>query len=317
MIDLLEGKNREVKVGKHGLVFLTDSMPRLVNPGETGDHAILRAARTTTGIGDKPSDAQTDRGLIRYLMRHSHTTPVEFVVFQFYIALPIFVARQLVRHRMATLNEFSLRYSNPKDQCHVPEPTDIRKQSKTNRQGTEGQVEEGTALEFCEVTQETFDAAYKQYERDIGNGIGREQARWNLPLSTMTFWSWKIDLHNLFRTLSLRMDKHAQKEIQDFGVALHELTKELAPWAFEAWQDFDQRRDALLLTGPEVEYLVFLNTSVNMNATYLNLRVTMREQEEFVVKLRRIGLIIQAAKLENWIHDEKLRLKLEREKAKS
>jgi thymidylate synthase (FAD) len=235
------------------------------------------------------------------------------VVFQFYIALPIFVARQLVRHRMATLNEFSLRYSNPKDQCHVPEPTDIRKQSKTNRQGTEGQVEEGVALEFCEVTQETFDEAYKRYERDIGNGIGREQARWNLPLSTMTFWSWKIDLHNLFRTLSLRMDEHAQKEIQDFGVALHELTKELAPWAFEAWQDYDQRRDALLLTGPEVEYITYFNQSGRGDEPiHLTTRVTMREQEEFVAKLRTLGFDVQAEGLEIWIEKEKARLKAEK-----
>lgn len=324
LIDLLGNKPREVKIGKHGLVFLMDCMPRLVEEGQTGDHAILEAARTSYGNTTKKGEPVEDRGLIRYLMRHAHTTPVEMVVLKFYIALPIFVARQLVRHRMSTLNEYSLRYSQPKEQCYVPLPDEVRKQSKVNKQGSDGPVDPEVAGEFSQITEATFNAAYARYQVDIAGGIGREQARINLPLSTYTFWVWKIDLHNLFRTLSLRMDHHAQKEIRDYGVALYELTNQLAPWAFEAWNDYDTRRDAMVLTGPEVQFLAQLHEFQSstlaqglFKPSTLTHRVTLREQEEFVLKLRRLNLFDSASVLENWILEEKERLKREKEAKKT
>lgn len=311
MIDILEGLQREVKIGKHGLVFLMDCMPRLVQPGQTMDHAILEAARTSYGNTARVGKPDEDRGLIRYLMRHSHTTPVEMAVLKFYVALPIFVARQLVRHRMSTLNEYSLRYAQPKEQCYVPLPDEVRKQSKVNKQGSEGQVAPEVAGEFSQIAQDVFDEAYARYLKDVGNGIGREQARINLPLSTYTFWVWKIDLHNLFRTLSLRMDLHAQKEIRDYGEAFHALTKNLAPWAFEAWQDYDMRRGAMLLTALEVEWFQ-RNAEPHHEAVQLDARATLREQEEFHVKLLKLGRPLEADLLATWIVEEKERIRLEK-----
>lgn len=321
MIDILEGVNREVKIGEHGLVFLVDCMPRVIKPEQTMDHAILRAARTSYGNSEKEGTDAENRGLIRYLVRNAHTTPVEFCVFQFYLALPIFVARQLIRHRMQSVNEYSLRYSEPKEQCYVPPVDDVRQQSKTNKQGSEGQVDSDLAQYFREVTQETFDAAYKQYQGDTSNGIGREQARINLPLSTFTFWHFKMDLHNLLRTLSLRMDKHAQKEIRDYANAIYEIVKPLAPWTIEAFNDFDMRRDAMLLTGPEVNFLRDAERWAQnlgcVDPLHLNTRVTMREQEEFVVKLNRLGMTEQAGRLSDWIKSEKDRIKKEKDAAEA
>lgn len=317
--DLLLGRPREVKIGEHGLIFLMDSMPRLVEGNKTADHAITEAARTSYGNTMKECTPEEDRGLIRYLMRKGHTTPVEMVVLKFYIALPIFVARQLIRHRMSSLNEYSLRYKEPKDECFIPDASEVRKQSKVNKQGSEGQVENDIAFAFQEITAQTFDHARAQYLKDVGDGIGREQARINLPLSTFTYWVWKIDLHNLFRTLSLRMDHHAQKEIRDYGNALYQLTEQLAPWAFEAFNDFDTRRDAVVLTGPEVKFMQGLTNWDKTGEFPISLeeRVTLREQEEFVEKLTKLGFDVPAKRLSSWIEQEKARLKELKERKKS
>ncbi len=321
--DLLLGRPREVKIGEHGLIFLMDSMPRLVEGDKTADHAITEAARTSYGNTMKECTPEEDRGLIRYLMRKGHTTPVEMVVLKFYIALPIFVARQLIRHRMSSLNEYSLRYKEPKDECFIPDVGEVRKQSKVNKQGSEGQVDAQIAGDFQSITNNTFMTAYDTYRRSVAAGIGREQARINLPLSTFTYWVWKIDLHNLFRTLSLRMDHHAQKEIRDYGDALYKLTEQLAPWAFEAFNDFDTRRDAMVLTGPEVQFMQAL-TSWDVKdiehaapPTHLTTRVTLREQEEFQEKLVRLGFDVPAKRLANWIEIEKARIKELKEIKKS
>lgn len=255
LIDLLEGKQTEVRIGEYGLVAIMDCMPRLVKPGKTMDHALTQAARTSYGQHEKEALPKEDRTLVRYLMRHAHTTPIEMGVFKFYMALPIFVARQLVRHRMSTLNEYSMRYKEPKDECFVPDATEIRKQSKVNKQGSDGQVDDDTASEFQEMTRETFEVALKNYNRALSMGIGKEQARINLPVSTFTYWVWKVDLHNLLRTLSLRMHGHAQKEIRDYGQAFYDLIKPLSPWAVEAFDDYDMRRGATLLTRLDCDVL--------------------------------------------------------------
>lgn len=255
LIDLLEGKQTEVRIGEYGLVAIMDCMPRLVKPGKTMDHALTQAARTSYGQHEKEAPPKEDRTLVRYLMRHAHTTPIEMGVFKFYMALPIFVARQLVRHRMSTLNEYSMRYKEPKDECFIPEASEIRKQSKTNKQGSEGQVDDATADEFTQLTRETFETAMTNYKRALEMGIGKEQARINLPVSTFTYWVWKVDLHNLLRTLSLRMHGHAQKEIRDYGQAFYDLIKPLSPWAVEAFDDYDMRRGATLLTRLDCEII--------------------------------------------------------------
>ncbi len=169
---------------------------------------------------------------------------------------------------MSTLNEYSMRYKEPKDECFIPDASEIRKQSKSNKQGSEGQVDDATADEFIEMTRETFETAMKNYRRAIDMGIGKEQARFNLPVSTMTYWVWKIDLHNLLRTLSLRMHGHAQKEIRDYGQAFYDLIKPLSPWAVEAFDDYDMRRGATLLTRLDCEVLQHMNRSEYDAITY-------------------------------------------------
>src|SRR5271168_3005453 len=147
--DVMEGAARwEVKVHEHGLVALVDVMPRLVPVGKTADYAIVQAARVSYGEGTR--QVQEDRGLIRYLTRHQHTTPFEMVEFKFHQAMPIFVARQWIRHRTANVNEYSARYSVVRDRFYRPSIDNVRKQSATNRQGGEEPTDEITAREFCE-----------------------------------------------------------------------------------------------------------------------------------------------------------------------
>ncbi|HYG76896.1 MAG TPA: FAD-dependent thymidylate synthase [Planctomycetota bacterium] len=280
MPDLLEGLNREIKIGDYGIVRLIDCMPRLVEPGETFDHAVCQAARVSYGNDTKKSSEAVNRGLIRYLMRHHHGTPFEMVDIKFYMSLPIFVARQLIRHRTASINEYSMRYKQPKERFFVPDLANVRKQSKNNKQGSEGMVEIATAEKFIAYTEQVAAESYKNYQVYEDEGIGREIARINLPLSTFTEWYWEIDLRNLLGFLGLRMDPHAQKEIRDFAEACYQLTKPLAPYTFEAFEDF--QINAMYLTALDVEAI--------RTGKPLPERATDRERDEFVTKCERLGL---------------------------
>ena len=279
MNDLLEGRNREIRIGEHGIVRLVDCMPRLVEPGETFDHAVCQAARVSYGNDTKKSSEAVNRGLIRYLLRHHHGTPFEMVDIKFYMSLPIFVARQLIRHRTASINEYSMRYKQPKERFFIPDAQNVRKQSKNNKQGTEGMVELSSAESFMNYTQSVADASFENYQKWETEGIGREIARINLPLSTFTEWYWEIDLRNLLGFLMLRMDPHAQKEIRDFASACYELTKPLAPYTFEAFEDF--QLNAMYLTALEIDAL--------REKKPLPERATDRERDEFAAKCRKLG----------------------------
>src|SRR4051795_2407298 len=183
--DVMGGAARwEVKVHDHGLVALLDVMPRFAPVGKTADFAIVPAARVAYGHG--PKQVNEDRGLIRYLARHRHTTPFEMVEFKFHHVMPIFVARQWIRHRTANVNEYSARYSVVKDRFYRPSMESIRQQSKTNRQGGEGPADVSTAEDFLRYLEETEKAQYAGYERAIEGGIARELARVGLPLSVYT-----------------------------------------------------------------------------------------------------------------------------------
>src|SRR3984957_4709811 len=161
--DLMEGAARwEVKVHDHGLVALLDVMPRLAPVGKTADFAIVQAARVSYGAGTK--QINEDRGLIRYLARHRHSTPFEMVEFKFHHVMPIFVARQWIRHRTANVNEYSGRYSVVRDRYYQPNPDSVRKQSMANRQGGEGVVDDMTAKEFCDYLKE-LEGHYAKYEK--------------------------------------------------------------------------------------------------------------------------------------------------------
>jgi thymidylate synthase (FAD) len=235
-LDVMGGFARwEVKVHDHGLVALCDVMPRMVPAGKTADFAIVQAARVSYGQGTK--QVNEDRGLIRYLARHRHTTPFEMVEFKFHHVMPIFVARQWIRHRTANVNEYSARYSVVKDRFYKPTVQSVRKQSTLNRQGGEELIDEMTAREFCDYL-DRAETLYNEYEKLLEKGVSRELARIGLPVNAYTEWYWKCDLHNVMHFLSLRMDAHAQQEIRDYATAMFALIQPIVPIAAEAFLDY-------------------------------------------------------------------------------
>ena len=217
-----------IKCLDKGFVRLVDSMG--------GDDAIVQAARVSYGKGT--SKVSQDRGLIRYLMRHRHSTPFEMVEFKFHCKMPIFVARQWVRHRTANINEYSLRYSEARDEFYYPDPEHIQFQSALNKQGRMGEVtpelKQKVQDYFKEISERSF-AIYKELNQA---GIARELARSILPVNLYTEWYWKNDLHNLLHFIGLRSDSHAQYEIRVFSDAMAESVKAVAPFAWEAYQDY-------------------------------------------------------------------------------
>jgi thymidylate synthase (FAD) len=212
----------------HGFVALLDFMG--------GDYDIAEAARISYGMGTHTVSANRD--LLRYLLRHKHTTPYEMVQLKFHVKLPIFVARQLVRHRTAKINEYSMRYSLAPMQFYVPELDNFQKQSKSNKQGRDGvvpaDVYERIANAWSRMSLEASDV----YADAILDEVARELARLHLPVSLYTEWIWNIDLHNLMHFLGLRSDSHAQWEIQQFSNIKAGIAKIVAPLAFEAWIDY-------------------------------------------------------------------------------
>ena len=220
--------DKEFKVLDHGFVRLVDYMG--------GDQRIVQAARVSYGRGTKT--VREDRALIDYLIQNRHTSPFEQVVLTFHAKMPIFVARQWVRHRTARINEISGRYSVMKDEFYVPAEEDIRFQSKKDRQG--GSSEEVPAelrARVLEILSQTHTNAYKDYEELIEKEIARELARINLPLSLYTQWYWQIDLHNLFHFLALRLDWHAQREIRAYAEVMATMTRAVAPMAYEFFEE--------------------------------------------------------------------------------
>lgn len=248
---------REIKIHEHGFVALIDAMPRLVPEGKTADAAIVQAARVSYGQGTKK--VSEDRGLIRYLLRHRHTTPFEMVEFKFHIAMPIFIARQWIRHRTANVNEYSARYSILPDRFYKPTLDQVRKQSRANRQGGEETFDVGaegdevrTAEEFLNFLADS-EGMYQRYLELTEKGVSRELARIALPVSVYTEWYWKCDLHNILRFLSLRMDPHAQVEIREYAQAMFALLEEIVPVTMEAWRDYEL--ESVRLTRLEVDAL--------------------------------------------------------------
>jgi len=201
------------------------------------DAAIVQAARVSYGKGT--TKIHQDRGLIRYLMRHNHTSPFEMVEFKFHCKMPIFVARQWIRHRTASVNEYSLRYSKAIGDFYVPSATAIRFQSKTNRQGgSEETVPEELQQRVLQIIKAHSEKAWSDYEELEAHDIARELARIHLPLSLYTEWYWKIDLSNLLHFLKLRIDAHAQYEIRVYAEAIAEIVKNIVPITWEAFTDY-------------------------------------------------------------------------------
>ena len=219
--------DREYRVLDKGFVRLVDYLG--------GDARIVQAARVSYGEGTKT--VREDAALIDYLLRHKHTSPFEQVILTFHLKMPIFVARQWIRHRTARLNEISGRYSVMKDEFYAPEPGRVQAQSQTNKQGSAGDVPTELQSQVVRTLQNDQSTAYSHYQDLLDDNVARELARINLPLSLYTELYWQIDLNNLFHFLRLRLDSHAQYEIRVYGEVMAEMVKAVAPLAYEAFEE--------------------------------------------------------------------------------
>lgn len=229
-----------IPVLDHGFIRVIDYM------GD--DHAIVQAARVSYGKGTKQKSQ--DRGLINYLMRHRHTTPFEMCEIKFHLKMPLFVARQWLRHRTANVNEYSARYSIVEDQFYIPELDQIAAQSASNNQGRGETIPPDMAQKIQNILKEDSEKTYQHYQYMInGNeagepiheehpGIARELARMNLPVNVYTQMYWKIDLHNLLHFLSLRADHHAQYEIRIYAEKMLDIVKAWVPMAYDAFMNY-------------------------------------------------------------------------------
>jgi thymidylate synthase (FAD) len=231
----------------HGFVRVIDYM------GD--DSAIVQAARVSYGAGTK--HVSNDEGLIRYLMRHWHSTPFEMCELKLHVKLPVFVARQWIRHRTANVNEYSARYSILDREFYIPQPEHLAAQSTVNNQGRGETLQGAEAERVLRLLKDDAGRAYDHYEemlsQDGQQGLARELARMNLPANVYTQWYWKVDLHNLFHFLRLRADSHAQYEIRAYADAICEMVKDWVPAAYSAFEDY--RMGGINLSAKGVEVL--------------------------------------------------------------
>jgi len=256
----------------HGFVRVIDYM------GD--DEAIVQAARVSYGRGTK--SVQSDAGLISYLMRHRHSTPFEMCEIKYHVKLPVFVARQWIRHRTANVNEYSARYSILDREFYIPAPEQLAAQSVSNRQGR-GDVLEGEEAQWVlDTLKGDADQTYRHYETMLNEGengdperqgLARELARMNLPLNIYTQWYWKVDLHNLFHFLSLRADPHAQYEIRVYAEAMLETVRRWVPLAYDAF--VENRMGGASLTAGQIAVLkrLLAGESVDAASSGLSKRV--------------------------------------------
>jgi thymidylate synthase (FAD) len=243
---------KPIKILDHGFVRIIDYMGN--------DNSIVQAARVSYGKGTK--QVNQDRGLIRYLMRHYHTTPFEMCDIKFHIKLPIFIARQWIRHRTASVNEYSARYSILSKEFYIPNREHLAAQSNTNNQGRGNLLSENEADRVLEILLDDANKCYDHYSEmlnldEAGNiiddkkdGLARELARMNLTLNYYTEWYWKVNLHNLLHFLHLRADPHAQYEIRVYAQAMLDIVKKWVPFTHEAFMDY--RANAVSLSAPAV-----------------------------------------------------------------
>ncbi|MFQ5466767.1 MAG: FAD-dependent thymidylate synthase [Kiloniellaceae bacterium] len=281
-----------LKVLDHGFVRVVDYL------GDDG--AIVQAARVSYGKGTKA--VSSDRGLIRYLMRHRHTTPFEMCEIKLHVKLPIFVARQWIRHRTANVNEYSARYSILDREFYLPGAEQLAPQSAANRQGREGEIPGAEKQAMQDEIARLSEQAYALYETLLNEtlagevlsadrtGLARELARMVLPTNTYTQWYWKIDLHNLFHFLSLRADPHAQYEIRAYADVLSGIVEKWVPMAWGAFRDY--RLSGANFSGPALAVLRRLLDSGRLDdeARLAELReesgLSAREFREFLAALK-------------------------------
>lgn len=278
---------KQFHVLDQGSVFLVDVM------GD--DAAICQAARVSYGGGTK--SVSDDRTLIRYLMRHRHTSPFEQCELKFVVSCPMDVWRQWIRTRTASVNEYSTRYSEAIAYCQKTPPGQWRLQSSINKQGSSVEFlrengESGDEMPSGCILSDREDKLHelsrRVYEERLSAGVAREQARKDLPLSNYTEAYWKIDLHNLFHFLGLRMDSHAQQEIREYATIIgHEIVKPLFPMAWQAFEDY--RLSAMSLTRLDIEVINATGMGVAASDALAGITNT-RERQECEQKLARLGL---------------------------
>ena len=260
------------KVLDHGFVRVIDYM------GD--DSSIVQAARVSYGKGTKKLNQ--DKNLINYLLSHRHTTPFEMNEIKFHIKLPIFVARQWIRHRTANVNEYSARYSILDNEFYIPKANDVKPQSQLNNQGREGEIEKDLKKHYLSLIEENAKINFSSYKHllnvdEDGNtldekrpGIARELARMVLPLSSYTQWYWKIDLHNLMHFLALRFDDHAQYEIRVYAKVMLDLVKKWVPLTYDAF--IRNRVNSLTLSSEAIEFLKMKIKNKKSSKTKINKR---------------------------------------------
>jgi thymidylate synthase (FAD) len=273
-----------IPVLDHGFVRVVDYM------GD--DSAIVQAARVSYGTGTK--QVSQDQGLINYLMRHWHTTPFEMCEIKFHVKLPIFIARQWIRHRTANVNEYSARYSILDKEFYIPKREHLAPQSKKNHQGRSDEpLTELEAARVLEILKNDSNQVYSNYEAlmncdqqgnpldESKNGLARELARMNLTLNYYTQWYWKIDLHNLFHFLHLRADSHAQYEIRAYADAMLDIVQKWVPLAYNAFMEYRVKGAHLSGKGVEVVKRMMKGEKV----TQENSGLTKREWDELMITL--------------------------------
>ena len=286
-LDTVLGK--QFRVLDQGFVRVVDYMGT--------DSSIVQAARVSYGTGTKK--VREDRGLIRYLMRHAHTTPFEMCEIKLHVKVPMDTWRQWIRHRTASVNEYSTRYSVAIDEAQRTIGEEWRQQSSSNRQGSEGYVDASLGDQLSARESELHELSRSIYEERLELGVAREQARKDLPLSTYTEAYWKTNLHNLLHFLALRMDPHAQLEIREYATTIgEEIVKRWCPVAWEAFLDY--RVNSMDFSEPELACLAQIATGNHEGAITVALgrgllrerageRKPTREGDEFAEKLSKLG----------------------------
>jgi len=278
---------KPIKVLDHGFIRVIDYMGT--------DQSIVQAARVSYGEGTKK--LREDRGLIRYLLSHWHTTPFEMCEIKFHVKLPIFVARQWIRHRTANVNEYSARYSVLDREFYVPEINQLGSQSTTNKQGRSESLNKNFAKQAQKLIKDNSNQLYDDYqnllngnllnkdEYEDGEGLARELARTTLPLNYYTQWYWKVDLHNLMHFLKLRADSHAQYEIQIYAEKMIDVLKKWVPLTYEAFEDY--RNNSYQLSKEAVKILkdILAGKKINVKKYKLSPRELRELETRFSVKI--------------------------------
>jgi thymidylate synthase (FAD) len=281
------------KVLDDGLIRVIDYM------GD--DQAIVQAARVSYGDGTKKTS--DDRGLIRYLLRHRHSTPFEMCSLKLHVRVPMDAWRQWIRHRTASVNEGSTRYSIAIDSAQTTAPDQWRIQATDNKQGSDGWIEKDTGVQLSNDETDFQNRARQVYNQRLEQGVAREQARKDLPLCTYTEAYWKMDLHNLLHFLSLRMDPHAQKEIRDYATIIgQEIVKRWVPLAWEAFEDYRmgsvfysriEHEIMAAVGGGKMEQAINIATEAGwLNPSKKGGYKRNRERDELASKLKNLNLTV-------------------------